>query len=253
MNLTILDNLLWAAGFIGHVALLFVLLVRRRWREFPVFTAMVAYQAMVTAVLFLISRYSSRHAYFLAYWTLAFGDYSLQIAIVFEMARTVLRPTGTWVSDARRAFLLWSVAGLVLAGAVAITIGPPAARGLDLWEVRTTLFTDVLTLEVFLAMTAAANRLGLQWRSHVMALGQGLTAWAVTGLLRDIAHVILGWSKDFIVYDHITMLVYLGSLVFWIAAFWIPERHRAPLSTDMQDYLLALHRRVQYDLTGARR
>lgn len=253
MNLTTLDNVLWAAGFVGHVALFFVLLVRRRWREFPVFIGVVGYQAMVTVILFLISRYGSRHAYFLAYWILAFGDYSLQIALIFEMARAVLRPTGTWVRDARRGFLLWSIAGLILAGAVAVAIGPPAAKGLGLWEVRTTLFTDVLTLEVFLAMSAAANRLGLQWRSHVMALGQGLTAWAVTGLLRDIAHVIYGWSREFIVFDYVVSFVYLGSLVFWIVAFWKPERERAPLSPDMQEYLLALHRRVQYDLEGAQR
>ena len=35
MNLGVLDNILWAAGFIGHAALLLVLLLRRRWRQFP--------------------------------------------------------------------------------------------------------------------------------------------------------------------------------------------------------------------------
>jgi len=38
MHFTTLDNVLWAAGFIGNVALLCVLLLRRRWRTFPVFT-----------------------------------------------------------------------------------------------------------------------------------------------------------------------------------------------------------------------
>ena len=253
MDLSTLDKALWATGFAGHVALLLVLLGKRRWSLFPVFTTVVLYQLFETSILFLVDRHGSHHAYFLAYWTMAFGDYALQIALIFEMARIVLRPTGTWVSDARRAFLLWSCAGVGVAVAVALTIGPPAARGLGLWEVRTTLFTDVLTLEVFLAMSVAAGRLGLQWRSHVMALGQGLTAWAVAGLLRDIAHVAYGWSRDFILFDHIESFVYLGTLVFWTVAFWLPERERAPLSADMQEYLLALHRRVQYDLEGARR
>ena len=36
------DNaLLWAAGFIGHIALMLVLIIRKRWRDFPVFTAFV--------------------------------------------------------------------------------------------------------------------------------------------------------------------------------------------------------------------
>jgi len=67
MGLTILDNALWVAGFVGHVALLAVLLVRSRWRNFPVFTSLIAYQAAVTVTLFLVSRYGSRQAYFLWY------------------------------------------------------------------------------------------------------------------------------------------------------------------------------------------
>jgi hypothetical protein len=48
--------------------------------------------------------------------------------------------------------------------------------------------------------------------------------------------------------DHATMLVYLGALRFWMISFCSPERKRAPLSTDMQNYFLALHQRVLDDL-----
>ena len=57
-----------------------------------------------------------------------------------------------------------------------------------------------------------------------------------------------GWSREFVGFDRAAQVVYLGSLVYWMVAFWRPERERAPLSKEMQDYLLALHRRVQYDL-----
>ena len=53
MGLTVLDNALWVAGFVGHVALLAVLLVRSRWRNFPVFTSLIAYQAAVTVTFIL--------------------------------------------------------------------------------------------------------------------------------------------------------------------------------------------------------
>ena len=42
--------------------------------------------------------------------------------------------------------------------------------------------------------------------------------------------------------------LYIAVLVYWIVAFWRPERERAPLSDEMKDYLVALHSRVQYDL-----
>lgn len=247
MNFTTLDNMLWAAGFLGHVALLVVLLVRRRAHEVPVFTSLIAYQVMATTVLFLISRHGNRHAYFLGYWITVFGDYCFQLALIFEIARAVLRPTGTWIQDARRSFLLWSAGPLLVALTFALTVGPPGAKGLDLWEVRARLFTSLLTCELFIAMAMATNRLGLQWRSHVMALGQGITVWAVISLLGDVGHVALGWSREFVIFDHVRMFAYLGVLVFWMVAFWISERERAPLSPEMQNYLVALHRRVHYD------
>lgn len=243
-----LANAMWAASFLGHAALIAVLILKRRSQSFPIFTTAITFQAFVSVLLFLISRDGSFHAYVLAYWVTAFPDYAFQVAVIFEMARIVLRPTGTWVSDARRSFLLWGGIGLLLAAAVAFALGSPGAKGLNLWDERITLFTSLLTCELFAAMIVSANRLGLQWRSHVIALGQGLTLWALLNLGSDVLHVIVGWERDFALYDDIREFAYLGALLFWIASFWLPETERAPLSPDMEAYLLALHRRVQYDL-----
>ncbi len=248
-----LSNVLWAAGFFGHIALLTVLTFRQRTRKFPVFTAFIAFHVLMTSLLFLVSRSGSHHGYFLAYWSTAFLDYLFQIALIFEIARIVLRPTGTWVSDARRSFLLAGSLGLMLAAVVAFGLGSPNAKGLDLFEERVTLFTSLLTCELFAAMIMTANRLGLQWRSHVIALGQGLTLWALLNLGSDVLHVLAGWQRDFSLYDGIREFAYLGALLFWIVSFWLPEAERAPLSPNMEAYLLALHRRVQYDLDNVHR
>jgi hypothetical protein len=248
MTFTSLDEALWLAGFVGHVAVLVVLLVRGRTREFPVFASLVAYQIAVTIALFLISRYGTEHQYYLGYWVLAPGDYAFQIALIFEIARIVLRPTGTWVRDARLSFLLWSAVGVLVSAGLSLEIHPPATKGLDLWEVRATVFTSLLTCEMFLAMSTAAHRVGLLWRSHVMALGNGLTVWALIQLFGDIVHLALGWRLDFVVFDYVRMFVYVAVLGYWSVVFWLPERERVPLSPEMQDYLIALNRKVEYDL-----
>jgi len=247
MGLSTLDNALWAAGFVGHVALFAILLLRSRWRRFPVFTSLIAYQAAVTLALFLISRHGSRHTYFVAYWGLGLGDYCFQVALIFEIARNVLRSTGTWVRDARTAFLLWSAVSTLLAAGLCLTISPPAVRGLDLWEVRATLFTSLLTCELFLSISVAANRLGIPWRGHVMALGQGLVAWAAVAVTGDVAHVATGWRKELIIFDQTRMYVYLGALLLWIVSFSRPEVEQAPMSPGMQEYLLALHQQALDD------
>jgi hypothetical protein len=48
-------------GFINHVALVLVLIIRKRWRDFTVFTAFVAYEVFTTILLFVVWRHGTRH------------------------------------------------------------------------------------------------------------------------------------------------------------------------------------------------
>jgi hypothetical protein len=248
MTLTVLDNILWAAGFIGHAALLLVLLSRGRWRQFPVFTCLSAYEALASITLFLVSSHGTKHGYFVTYWVFAACDILFQLAIIFEIARVVLRPTGSWVRDARSSFILAGAVGAAVALGLCLVVKPLGSSTLGIWEIRGNLFTALLDCELFLAMLYASNRLGLEWRNHVMGLAQGLTAYAFGAVASDMAHMILGWSHEFLVLDHLLMCLYLAVLVYWIFTFWRPEPERAPLSSEMKDYLVALHSRVQYDL-----
>ncbi len=248
MKLSALDDALWAAGFAANAALFLVLLVRRHWRKFPVFSALAGYQVLVNAILFMILRYGTRHAYTVGYWTVAAGDVLLQLALIFEIARVVLRPTGTWVRDARFSFIMAGVGGAAVALVLCLTVKPLAHSALGIWEIRANLFTALLDCELFLAMLYASNRLGLEWRNHVMGLAQGLTIWAFGAVVSDIVHIIFGWSREFVVLDQLLSFLYLGVLVYWVMTFWRPERERAPLSSEMRDYLVDLHSRVQYDL-----
>ena len=250
MSVTALESILWAAGFIGHVALLAVLFGRSCWRTFPIFTSMIAYQIMVSAALFGISRYGSHHAYFLGYWLFALGDYSFQIALILEIARSVFRSTGTWVRVARREILLWSALGTLLAAGLCLALSPPTITGLDLWEMRATLFTSLLTCELFVAVSAAANRWGLRWQSHAMTLGEGLAAWASVAVLGDVAHFATGWRKELSIFDQTRMCVYIAVLLMWIISFWHPERAQSQPPSELKDYLSTVHQRVRHDLTS---
>ena len=248
MTLTTLDNTLWAASLVGNVALVSVLFFCGGRRDFPIFTFFVGFGATRTVLLFLVLRYGTKHGYFLAYWITGCIDYVMQIALILEIAKDALRTTGTWVRDARTSFLSWGVTGLAGAALIATQIGPPQSRGLNHWDVRVTVFTSLLTCVLFIAMSAAANRLGLQQRNRVVAIGQGIAIWAFISLIEELGHVILGWDREFVILVHARMLVYLLVLGYWMYAFWRPEEIRAPLSPEMTAYLVALHRRVQYDL-----
>lgn len=253
MNLSVLDNALWAASLIGHVALLLLLVLRKRVRHLPVFALFVASEAFRTVLLFVVLRYGTKHGYFLSYWITGFANYVFQVALIVEIGLHVLRPTGRWVLEARRSFLLWAAAGLGVAAVMAFEVGPSQSRGLDLWDARITIFTALMTCGLFLALVTAANRLGLRWRSQAFAIGQGLFVWALVALIGDVGHTALGWERNFVVLDHVQMFAYLAVLVYWIWTFWLPEVQRAELSPEIRAYLVAAHDRLAYDLSNVER
>jgi len=253
MNLSNLDNALWAASLIGHVALVLVLVLRGKVRQFPVFFSFIVFSALVTILLFFVSRFGTKYGYFLAYWATSGANYLFQVGLIAEIATNTLRPTGRWVLEARKSFLFRALLGLMVAAVVAFEMGPEQSKGLDLWDTRITIFTDLMTCGLFVAMLTAANRLGLRWRSQVFALGQGLFIWAAFALFSNIAHIALGWNREFIVLDHIQMFAYLGVVLFWGVTFWLPEKERAELSPDIRAYLVAAARRVEYDPSSEHR
>lgn len=248
MQFTNLENVLWAGGLLSNCALLAVLLLKKVAAEFPVFAAYIAFQVVETFALFGVANRGSNHAYFITYWAFGAVDYAVQIAIIFELARDVLRPTGSWIQDARRSFLSWSAVGTLAAMAMAFAIHPPGRTGLELWSIRSSIFTSFLTCELFLAMSMAANRLGLPWRSPVMALGQGLTFWAGVALIADIAHYATGWQSNMRMFDTLRSFAYDATVIYWAISFTLPEQRREPLSAEMQQYLTTLHARVKHDL-----
>jgi len=251
MQTSHVDNMLWAAGFTGNLLLLFVLIFRGRWRQFPVFTTLIGYYVVEAIFLFFVFRLGTNGQYKMAYWTTFTIDALLQIALIFEIARVVLRPTGTWVRDARSSFLIWGTVGAVVGLLLTYVVKPTSEPGFGAWGVRTFLFTSLLFCELFLAMMFVAQRLGLVWRNHVMGLGQGLTAWALISAGVDAAHSYVGsaYIHDFTQLEHVRSLAYLGAAVYWMVTFWVQEPERRPLSPEMQKYLVALHKKVQYDST----
>jgi hypothetical protein len=249
MSFSLIQNVLWVAGGVVNAILVLVLLVKKRWREFSAFTTWITFLTAEMVLLYFVYRTGSAHLYSKVYWSCAIVDFLLQIGVVVEMARIVLRPTGTWVQDARRRFLFFGILGTLIAAGVALILHPAAPTSLDAWEIRGNLFTGLMVCEFFMAMMATANRLGLQWGDHVMGLGRGLVIWATIAVLVDGLHNLLGRYLWFNTLDNMRGTVWVAAVIYWTVIFWRPQKARLPLSADMQKYLVDLHEHVQYDLS----
>jgi hypothetical protein len=248
MKFSLMDNLGWAAAFAATTLLLAVMLVRGRWREFPALTALLVFDIARTITLFLLYQSHASAWYAHIYWWALVPDFALQLAVAYEIARIVLRPTGTWVRDARTQFLIAGAAGIVLAAILAWWVSPPAQTALRAWRIRGNLFTSLVICELFVVMSLTANRLGLGWRHHVMAVGQGLTAWSGLTLLDNSLQSYLGQGVLFRLLDDLRGNSFTLAMVWIAIQLWLPEPEREPIAHELQSYILALHQRVAYDL-----
>ena len=186
-------------------------------------------------MLFLVSRNGSRHSYFLAYWGSSCADFVLQILLLWEIARNVLRVTGYWIEESRKTLLVWSCVGMVTAASLALLLPQPGLFGAGLWAQRSSLFTSLCFCLIFLAMSSTANRLGLPWRSHVMAMGEGFSLWGIAALLADAAPLFSRQIASYCANAQVTL--YDAVLFFFAITFALPERVKAPLTQEQVDQL----------------
>lgn len=247
MHFSELTRIIWATGFVCDAVVLFVLCVRGRYRQFPVFTSYFAFDVLRTIIGFTAYLLNNRVLYQDQYYVFLVIDYAFQVGIIIEIALVVLRPAGTWLRDARAMFATIGMAGAVVAAAVSWWITPPVSGAWHLWPLRVNLFTSLLTCELFAAMGFTASRLGLGWRNHVMSLAQGWTFYNVVMVVTTGLQTYFG-TAHFLALDQIRGVAYWWVVFYIMVQLWAPEPERRPIDPELRRYILALHERVEYDL-----
>ncbi len=223
MTLPLATRLLWAAGFLTDAVLLFVLLYKFRYRTAPWFTAWITFGLLNNVTLYLGYRFGSRHLYAQLYWSGAFLDLLLQAAVVFEVARGVLRRGGRWVEGARVRLLFVTAIAPLLAFSTAWFMTPAADSRLDAWDARANLFISVLIVTLFSGVILASQQLAVRWRSHIMREGYGLTIWTLASFAADTLHSYWRTAAYFSALEYLRAAVFETVSLYWAVLFWFPE------------------------------
>lgn len=246
MNLSLLATVLWVAGFVLNAALVFVLLYKRRYKTVPWFTAWISAECLYTITLFLAYRFASKHVYAVLYWSTSFLDIVLQTAVVLEIARSVLRRSGRWVEGARVRLSLMGAIAPLIAFAMAWSMTPAAETRLDEWAARGSLFTTILICLLFSGVMTASQQLGLGWQSYVMRESYGLILWTLVAFATDTLHAYWRTMEHFTLLEHVRMICFLASLIYWAIVFWLPEPEPTPITSAMIARLNALKSRLDF-------
>jgi hypothetical protein len=251
MRLTGLDLWFWALGFGGYLALLVVLVGRRRVRHLPIFTGLIALSTTRTVDLYLVAHYGTKQAYFYNYWCFGIADTALELAVVYELASRIFRPLGTWAPDLKRS-ALWLVAGsFAVASALTWLAAPSASSWKEVVVIKGTLFSAALMGQLFVAMVALSATVGLPWKSHAARIAQGLGLYSIVDILIEAGHNLFGVaykSQVDMALTHARMVSFLVCIAYWIWAVWQEEPEPRELSHQMRMQLAAFQQGSGYDV-----
>src|SRR4051812_36591095 len=92
MHLSSLDSLLGAAGYLGNLCLAALLIRRRLYAQFPIFTASILFALLSDASLYWVLGHTSEATYFRAYFAATILDFILQLLVLAEIGLNVFNP-----------------------------------------------------------------------------------------------------------------------------------------------------------------
>jgi len=238
MHLTGLDLLFWAAGFGAHLILLSVLLIRSRFKQFPIFTAFIFANVLRTIALYFVGRLGTKAAYFYTFWSLGILDTLLQVSVVYEMYAFTFRPLGRWARDMRAAFKWLTMSTIVVAAGLTWLAAPHARLWIQVVVIKGTFFSSVLMSELFVGMIALSVKAGLPWKTHVARISQGLGLYSAVDVLVEAGHSYFGVGPSAQIYttlSHVRMSAYLTCVGYWVVMLW----REAPAGREMPGRFLS--------------
>jgi hypothetical protein len=243
MSLEKLYPVIFLLGGLAEFALLGVLVARRRYNSFPVFTAYIAFNVLADIVLGLLASQSPKATASWAALGLLAPQYLLEIGVLLEIAWHVLRPVHPSLpAKALNTFaslvVLALVSGLLLAWHVdvhAVGIYQRVKFPLD-------LTVGLLRMLLFAAIAAFAQVLGINWKHRVLQLATGLSFYSAIDL---VASLIQSHSGQAETASHLKGAAYLLELGFFIWAFTTKEVERREFTPQMREFLVTIAGRAQ--------
>lgn len=239
-----LNNALLFAGVLAEVAVIGLLLYRRVWRTLPVFCVYVVWGLLGDAMNYAVQRSPAgidSKSYFISYAVGSALDSALQIAVLIELAWSILRPL--WPSLSRRALvvvglLIVAVAAAIwpFAGIHGLEIYPPAWRNL----VHLEQTAAILRILFFMGLAGTSQLLSIGWRDREMQVATGLGFYSLVSLSVVVWRSHQGMEPQYALLSQILIVSYFCSLLYWVFSFAQQEAERREFTPQMQNFLLAV-------------
>ena len=216
---------LWIAPHILLGIVFFLLLFRRLYRQFPIFTLYAGYEVSQFLVLFAMRHIDSvsGSAYFTAYSLGITASAALRFGIIYEISTRVFSAYPALSGIGKSLFRWVGVALLLISVVLAARIaGNPAdllMNGVHTLD-RT---VSILQCGLLLFLFVFSRYLNLAWRSQTFGIALGLGIFASVGIAKSALRLDVGPSTS-LWFDLLSMGTYHCCVLIWMFYLWAPAR-----------------------------
>jgi hypothetical protein len=234
------DGMLGAVTLVAEAGIAYLMIKRGSRRDYPILLTYMFFNLVADPLAWSL-RNSGHYTKF--YFTCTVLDYLLQLLIILEIGRNVLRPS-------RRSlpFRLWPIVtgGILVCAIVAAYFSPSTqSSGNTAVLLRVTLGLAILKLLLFAGMAGFAQFLGITWRSRVLQLASALAFYGAVSVLVQLSSSHLSaadssYNAHLVMFAQIQSVAYNLMLIFWIWAFSRNEAPRKDFTPQMQEVLVTI-------------
>jgi hypothetical protein len=220
MTLRSLTEFLSIAGMVLQGALCVVLLGRKVWNRYPLFTAYALFSFVVGIMLYFLQQH--RTIFFYSYWieeTIAIG---LGFAVVYEVFKNLFSAHKALLQLAGLIFR-WTAVALFCLGVVVILAQLPGATNLGkaVWVLEEA--TRVVEIGLLMFLFGASAAFGLHWKQAEFGIALGLGLFVAVQLATVTLRSQVG-PQAWQVLNVVSILAFNTSLLVWLGYLLAPER-----------------------------
>ena len=229
-------------SMLAEISLVVVLVVRRQYKTYPIFTLCVAFDSLGDLCVGILLASAPRHIA----RSVAFGllplEYLLDLCVLLELSWHVLRPVYSSLPRvALRAFAI-AMAMAILGGVVlAYHVGNTGNKIQDV-KAPFDLMVGLLRMLIFAATVGFSQLLGIGWKNKVFQLATGLSFYSAADLIVSLA---ARYSGDNIKLESLHVLAWTLEMCFFLWVFTTKEVRRREFSPQMEQFLVTLAGRAK--------
>jgi hypothetical protein len=247
MSVRALYATFYLLGLIAEISLFVVLIVRRQYKNFPVFTVCIASNLLNDIGFVALAVAFPIHVEQSVAFTLLPLQYLLDLAVLLEISWNVLRPVHASLPHGSvRAFVVMLTVSLLGGVLLAYHFGHTGNK-IQYIKAPLDLMVGLLRMLIFVSTAAFAQLLGIGWRNKVLQLATGLSFYSAVDLIVSLVERYSGASREL---EAVRMIAVTLQLSFFVWVFTTKEVRRREFSPQMEQFLVTLAGRAKLARTA---